>query len=80
MGFIPSERLPLLSTQACPLGTMLTLKGATHERQIRKLRRDNVSLNIKEGLAAQSIITAPLYQGDHVHRPPSVGENSVTGS
>lgn len=79
MGFIPSAGLPLLSTQACPwaalpLATTLTLKDAAHGTQIKKLGRDYVDLNIKEGSAAQSIITAPLYEGDHVHRSPSLGE------
>lgn len=41
----------------------MTLKGAAYESQVRKLRRENMGLNIKEDWAAQSMVTAPVYQG-----------------
>lgn len=74
-GFHPLCRaVSTLYSGLLSLAAMFTLKGAAHESQMRKLRRDNVGLNIKDGLAAQSIIAAPLYQEDHVLSSPSLGD------
>lgn len=53
MGFTSSAGLPPVPTQACPwtalpLAMTMTLKGAVYESQVRKLRRENMGLNIKE--------------------------------
>lgn len=69
MGFTPSAGLPPVPTQACswtalPLALRMTLKGAACKSQVRKRRRENMGLNIKEGSAAQSMVIVPLYQGD----------------
>jgi len=42
----------------------MTMKGAARESQVRKLRRENMGLNTEEGSAAQSMVIAPVYQGD----------------
>lgn len=64
----PSAGLPAVPTQACPwtalpLAMTMTLRGVARESQVRKLRRENMGLNIKEGSAAQSMVIAPVYQG-----------------
>ena len=69
MGFTPSAGLLPVPTQVCPwtalpLAMIMTLNGAARESQVRKLKRENMGLNIKEGSAAQSMVIAPVYQGD----------------
>lgn len=69
MGFTPSAGLPPVPTQACPwtalpLPMKMTLKGAAHVSSVRKVRRENMRLNVKVGSSAQSRVVVPPCRGD----------------